>query len=63
MKSQQSMSDAYQFYCLVLGLIFTTSMEWSILCFIDFFASLNAHLDFKHGKINKRKKECSILCL
>ena len=24
---------------LLLGLVSTTSMEWSILCFIDFFAS------------------------
>ena len=31
----------------------TSSVEWSILCFIEFFPSLCAHLDFKHGKINK----------
>ena len=46
----------------LLGLVSPTSMEWSILCFVDFFASLRAYLDFKSGKINKRKKECSISC-
>ena len=30
-------------------------------CFMDIFASLNACLDFKRGKINKRNKEYSIL--
>ena len=37
-------------YFQALGLVFTTSVEWSIFCFIDFFAFY-----FKRGKINKRK--------
>ena len=45
----------------VLGLVSTTSVEWSIfVCFIDFFASLSARLDFQCGKISKTNKECSI---
>ena len=42
------------------GLVSTTSVKWSILfCFINFFVFLRACLDFKRGKINKRKKEFS----
>ena len=39
-----------------LGLVFSTSVEWSILCFIDFFASLSARLNFKCGKMIKETK-------
>ena len=35
-------------------------MEYFLFVLLILFASLSVHLDFKRGKINKRKKKCSI---
>ena len=41
---------------LILRSRFHYEREMEHFYFIDFFASLGARLDFKRGKINKRKK-------